>query len=124
MGEKKLKTFYEEASWLLSSLLKRKKFDIPQQLLKDSIYLNQNLIKLPFCSTDLDINLSYNVFEIYRGALKGVSVPAQKGNFSYCIDRTAKKWTSWEDWCREVVWYQNKKGAYLYDCRPLHEVKI
>jgi len=20
----------------------------------------------------------------------------------------------WDDWCREVIWYGNKKGAYLY----------
>ena len=26
---------------------------------------------------------------------------------------------SWEDWCREVIWYGNKKGAYLYGNRAL-----
>jgi hypothetical protein len=30
------------------------------------------------------------------------------------INRTKVTYHSWEDWYREVVWYGNKKGAYLY----------
>ena len=30
------------------------------------------------------------------------------------VDRAAAVWSSWEDWMRQVVWYGNKKGAYLY----------
>ena len=31
------------------------------------------------------------------------------------IDRQRQSWWNWDDYCREVVWYGNKKGAYLYD---------
>jgi hypothetical protein len=34
------------------------------------------------------------------------------------IDRTGQTWTTWNDWCREVVWFGNKKGAYLYGFKP------
>jgi hypothetical protein len=30
------------------------------------------------------------------------------------IDRTKMVYHSWDDWYREVIWYGNKKGAYLY----------
>ena len=40
----------------------------------------------------------------------------RKGDFTYFIDRTGETWNSWEDWCEKVVWWSNKKGAYLYDC--------
>jgi hypothetical protein len=30
------------------------------------------------------------------------------------IDRTRHRWSTWEDWFRQVIWYGNKKGAYLY----------
>ena len=38
------------------------------------------------------------------------------GTFEYSIDRTSEKWDSWEEWCEKVVWWCNKKGAYLYEC--------
>jgi hypothetical protein len=39
----------------------------------------------------------------------------KRGDFTYFIDRTSETWDSWEDWCEKVVWWSNKKGAYLYD---------
>ena len=38
------------------------------------------------------------------------------GEFDYFVDRTSEIWDSWEDWCEKVVWWSNKKGAYLYNC--------
>ena len=40
----------------------------------------------------------------------------RKGYFTYFIDKTTETWDSWEEWCEKVVWWSNKKGAYLYDC--------
>jgi len=40
----------------------------------------------------------------------------KSGDFLNYIDRTREIWDSWEDWCEKVVWWSNKKGAYLYDC--------
>jgi len=30
------------------------------------------------------------------------------------IDRTSKPYDDFQKWCREIVWWGNKKGAYLY----------
>ena len=30
------------------------------------------------------------------------------------IDRTSKPYDDFQTWCREIVWWGNKKGAYLY----------
>ena len=32
----------------------------------------------------------------------------------YHIDRTTHRWNDWKSWFREVIWWGNKKGAYLY----------
>ena len=30
------------------------------------------------------------------------------------IDRRRKRYDDFQKWCREIVWWGNKKGAYLY----------
>jgi len=117
--ENKLKTFYEEAEQEIKRFLREKSLAPPSHLLDESIYLNQNLMKLPFQNKDLDIQLSHNVWEFYQTALRGISIPLEEGTYNYHIDRKINRWSSWEDWCREVIWYLNKKGAYLYPCYPV-----
>ena len=114
--ENKLNTFYEEAKQELKHFLKERNLSLPSQLLDESIYLNQSMLKLPFQNKDLDVRLSYNIFEVYQAALRGETFPVKEGVYNYRIDRTSKTWPSWEDWCREVIWYENKKGAYLLKC--------
>ena len=46
------------------------------------------------------------------------------GNFKCLIDRTNETWNSWEDWCKKVVWWSNKKGAYLYNSLPSDQVEL
>ena len=33
------------------------------------------------------------------------------------IDRMSKRYDDFQKWCREIVWWGNKKGAYLYSPR-------
>ena len=33
------------------------------------------------------------------------------------IDLAAKPYDDFQKWCREIVWWGNKKGAYLYSPR-------
>jgi len=115
--ENKLNVFYETAKQEIVRFLREKKLNFPPDLLDEAIYLNKNLIKLPFQNEDLNIQLPHNILEVYQSFLKGASLPVKKGNYSYRIDRSSKSWSSWEDWCKEVVWYENKKGAYLYDIK-------
>lgn len=116
-AENKLREFYQEAKELISSYLEKRGFSDYQAVLGETIFLNQNLIKLPFQEEDLDISLSFNIWDVYHAALRGIDVPLKKGEFHYKIDRTTVKWPSWEDWCREVIWWGNKRGAYSYNVK-------
>lgn len=112
--EGKLKTFFEEAERALQQLVESKSVDFDPQILNDAITLNYHLVKLPFQNTDIDLALSYNVFEVYRSTILGSPVEVKKHPHLHHINRTAEQWTSWEEWYEKVVWYCNKKGAYLY----------
>ena len=112
--EDKLGAFYEEAKDLLQRLLARHMLDVPQQLLYESITLNQNLVKLPFQTEDKTVDLSFNIWESYQHSLVGDASPIEELECSHHVDRTSESWENWEDWCQNVVWYGNKKGAYLY----------
>jgi len=111
-----LDKFYSEAESAISGFL-------PDKLLSEAIRFNRSLLKLPFIETDLDISLNCNVFERYQGILNGEDIKLEAGDFRYTIDRTSTKWTSWEEWFKEVVWYETKKGDYLYTCKPVDRNK-
>lgn len=109
--EGRLEAFYREALQLLGSCLQQ---EIPPHLLEQAARLNESLLKRPFVDSDIEMDVDFNVWEIYQGALVGEQVPLAQGKWHHRIDRTRQRWSSWDDWCREVVWFGNKKGAYLY----------
>ena len=117
--ENNLENFYKEAEEIIDNYLKHKGLSHYKQMLHEALYLNQNLIKLPFQKHDKELQLAYNIWEVYYAALRGNHEPLEEGSFSYKIDRTSAKWSSWEDWCREVIWWGNKKGAYIYNCAAI-----
>jgi len=115
----KLTDFYNQSEQLLSEFLNRKKIRNYTDILHDAVILNKNLIKLPFQNKNLDLKLSYNIWEGYIAGLSGKEISLTAGNYNCEIDRTSNKWSSWEDWCKEVVWYGNKRGLYLYNCTEI-----
>jgi hypothetical protein len=112
--EDKLANFYKEAETLLSEFLKSRFLQLPPKLLHEAVELNRHLIKLPFQKDDLAFETSYNIWEFYRSILVGEGVQLEERACVNRINRTKVVYHSWEDWYREVVWYGNKKGAYLY----------
>ena len=112
--EHKLDVFYQEAGELLNLFLDSQFIDFPTDLLDQSIMLNRELIKLPFQEEDTDITTSYNIWEFFRSVLVGKPIILDEIECTYRINRAGFSWSSWEKWYREVVWYGNKKGAYLY----------
>ena len=117
--EDRLDQFYQEAEQLLILLMKEKSAESLSPILHEAIRLNRNLIKVPFQTKDLEIEFSYNIWEFYQNTLIGIDIPITKGKHSYRIDRTNEIWYSWEQWCKEVIWYGNKKGAYLYSIQHM-----
>src|SRR3989338_4055138 len=124
----KIRQFYEEAEKMMLDLLKPDQ--TPEPLL-DAVKLNSLLIKLPFQTTDLEINLSYNVWEVYKAARIEQKLELQRGIYNYHVDRTTKsmsshinaRWDSWEEWYEKMVWWCNRGGAYLYgNINPHQEI--
>lgn len=122
--EEKLDAFYEEAKRAIEAHLERKGLSLPEGALADAIHLNRSLLKKPFQTQDLVVETSYNLWEFYRGAFKNEPVPLERRPSRYSIDRTSKRWATWDDWCREVIWWGNKKGAYLYANKPFPEPEL
>ena len=114
-NKNKLDTFYQEVKITLEDLL-RKKNITSAPFLEEAIFLNKELIKLPFQNSDLHFETTYNIWDTYRSTLLSEKVPLAQGRYINTADRTSQVWNSWEDWCTKVVWWGNKKGAYMYDC--------
>ena len=113
--EDKLDDFYVDAKEILYSVLDKHDIKNYDKVISDSILLNKSLIKLPNQTQDLQVKLNWNISDVYNQTLLGKSSVLRSGDFTYFIDRTSETWDSWEDWCEKVVWWSNKKGAYLYD---------
>ncbi len=112
--EGRLDSFYDEAGSLLSEILADRAVVLPEGLLEQAIALNRQLIKLPFQDQDLELETSYNIWEFYKSVLVGERIPLKNQECMNRIQRSKAAYTSWQDWFREVIWYGNKKGAYLY----------
>jgi len=123
--EGKFGQFYEEALAMMLSFVSQGQSNGP---LLDAMKLNKSFIKLPFQTTDLEITLSHNVWEIYKSALIEQGLELQKGAYHYFVDRTTQsmsantnaRWDSWEEWYEKMVWWCNRRGAYLYGNKNPH----
>ena len=112
--KRQLSALYEEAERLLERFLAERFLSLPSGLLPEAMALNKELLKLPFQTEDLILDLSYNIWEFYQSVIQGQTILLENIPRRYHIDRTSKTWSTLDDWCREVIWYGNKKGAYLY----------
>ena len=118
IAENKVQEFYAESLAILQKLLGAE-FSSLHDVLSDAVELNRNLLKLPFQTDDVDLRCRFNIWEFYIGAIRGDPVPMIDKPLTYHIDRTTQAYQSWDDFCREVIWYGNKKGAYLYTNRSV-----
>lgn len=118
IAENKIEQFYNEALAVLRRGLGNE-FTSLAPALDDATRLNRALLKLPFQTEDLEVKVRYNLWEFYRGVVCGEQVPLIEKPLTHHIDRTSVAYWTWEDFCREVIWYGNKKGAYLYTNRQV-----
>ena len=115
--ENRLDNFYKEAEDHLCRYLAHKKAVHPA--LREAIRFNHSLVKVPFQTENLDVEVRHNIWEFYRAVIEGRSILLENKPAIYHIDRTSKVFESWAEWCQQVIWYGNKKGAYLYTNRIL-----
>ncbi|MEK7507154.1 MAG: radical SAM protein [Patescibacteria group bacterium] len=114
--------FYTEALEALRRFFAWRAIDMSEGILEDAARLNQSLIKLPFQTEDLLVEPQWNIWDFYQGVTRGESVKLTQGRYSHRVDRTRERWNSWEEWCKLVVWYGNKRGAYLYGNTPQEQL--
>ena len=114
-AEKTLHDFYDEAARLLRELSNEHNADeTTSSALSDAIRLNRALLHQPFEFEDTEIDVRYNVREVYQGVLKGERVDLRLAPARIRIERARRSYDDFQTWCREIVWWGNKKGAYLY----------
>ncbi|MBI3513721.1 MAG: cobalamin B12-binding domain-containing protein [Proteobacteria bacterium] len=119
-AEGSLDQFYSEAGGLLRRLVGERGATLPLELIDQAIRLNQSLIKRPFSRDDATVKLDYDIWKFYQDRLIGRDASLERKPIAYQIDRTSQHWTDFGTWCREVVWWGSRKGAYLYGNRPVH----
>ena len=110
-------SFYDEACTVLTELVAAEGGGMPADLIADAVRLNGALLKQPGRLDDLEVDIGYNVMDYYIGVRTGERVPLHNAPTTVRIDRSSKPYDDFQTWCREVVWWGNKKGAYLYTNR-------
>ena len=113
----KMEEFYNQTEIIIKNLLSKKSINFDNKIIEESIMLNKLLIKQPFQNKDVEVQLSYNIYDFYNSVKAGKKISFKKKKNIYNIDRTSTTWSSIEDWSREVVWYENSTGAYMYDTK-------
>jgi hypothetical protein len=76
-------------------------------------------------ASDLDVTTGFDILSLYTEILRGErsATQAEEPHRSPVVVRIERSCQSYDDfavWCREVVWWGNKKGAYLYGNRTVH----
>jgi radical SAM superfamily enzyme YgiQ (UPF0313 family) len=113
-AEKSLERFYDEAGRLLGELVAARAPGVKLAALDDAVRLNRALIKQPFVRDDVTLELGHDVMVFYLAVLEGESAALVAKPTRMTVRRSREVHDDFQIWCREVVWWGNKKGAYLY----------
>jgi radical SAM superfamily enzyme YgiQ (UPF0313 family) len=119
VAETKLDEFYREAGRLLSALALPAVGRRFERAIGDAVTLNRALVKRPFVNDDIEVETASDLIRFYDGVRQGETPKLEERPTVVRIDRSSQGWTDFQTWCREVVWWGNKKGAYLYGNRTV-----
>ena len=107
---KDLTNFYEE---MTSHYLRLCKNDENKEIFKESVVLNQAIMRSPFSNKDEFLNLNFNIFENYQEILKLNKPDFYKTKNKIKIIRSDMSFKTNQDWMREVIWYGHRSGKYM-----------
>jgi len=113
-AEGKFDAFYAEAGKLLAETVSARHSGLPMDVIDEAIRLNHALVNQPFAKTNLKIRLRYDLLDYWHKVRTGEQALLVEKPMLVEIDRTSKPYDDFQKWCREIVWWGNKKGAYLY----------
>lgn len=113
-AEGKFDAFYAEAGKLLAETVSARNAGLPMDVIDDAIKLNHALVHQPFAKADLKVKLRYDILDYWHKVRTGEQALLRELPMLVEVDRTSKPYDDFQKWCREIVWWGNKKGAYLY----------
>lgn len=112
--ENRLPELYAEAERLLATFFEESNKTSSMPILSDALSINLSLIRQPFVQSDVTVQLDYDMLSFYDGMRVGKPQPIEKRKTVVKVERSKSYYTDLQTWCREVVWWGNKKGAYLH----------
>jgi hypothetical protein len=110
----KFDAFYAEAGKLLAETVAARHAGLPMDVIEEAIKLNHALVHQPFARTNVKVKLRYDLLDYWNKVRGGEQALLREAPMVVEIDRTSKPYDDFQTWCREIVWWGNKKGAYLY----------
>jgi len=122
-AEKTFDGFYAEAAALLKDALRRANPRADLAVIDDAVTFNHALVKQPFAGGEVTVELGYDLATFFDAVRNNEHSELKKGKTRIRIDRARERYDDFAAWCREVVWWGNKKGAYLYTQRA-HEKQL
>ncbi|HVA14964.1 MAG TPA: cobalamin-dependent protein [Stellaceae bacterium] len=119
-AEKKFDEFYRQAGGLLTGLVRRHGGDLGvEKMVEDALRVNRALVKQPHRRDNEIVEIGADLMSFYNGVRQGEKAPLHDVATAVQIDRASQSYDDFQTWCREVVWWGNKKGAYLYSNRTV-----
>lgn len=119
VAEQQFDAFYDQAGRLLIAMVQAAGGAQAIEAVEDAIRVNKALVSQPYLEDDIDVVLSHNILEFCDAIKVGQSVPLERKEQRLKVERSKRVYTDFDRWCQEVVWWGNKKGAYLYNRRPV-----
>jgi len=118
-AEGRFDAFYAEAGRLLEETVGARSDGLPMEVFEEAIRLNHALVNQPFARGDLTLRVTHNLLDYWHKVRSGEPADLAEVAMAVDIDRTSKPYDDFQKWCREIVWWGNKKGAYLYAPRAV-----
>jgi radical SAM superfamily enzyme YgiQ (UPF0313 family) len=113
-ADEKFDEFYEEARHLLESVVAAYAPSCDLSVFEDAADLNRALVKQPFVSDDVEVTTAYDLVAFYEAVRANEPARLRKAETTVLVERSKAVYDDFQEWSREVVWWGNKKGAYLY----------
>ena len=101
-------SFFEEAK----NYFLKGEDNLQDEIIKDCIKLNQNIMRLPFEEKDKILELNYNIADCYDLIKKNKEFHLKKVKSKVKIIKSDFCFNNWNEWMQEVVWYGHRSGRY------------
>ena len=119
--EEKIDRFYEEALDVLTSVIKPRNLAVSEEVMQDAVLVNRELLSQPHKNKKIKFQSKYNVVDFWKKTVAGEKVEILCQPTSVEVQNTLQSFEDLNEWCQKVVWWGNKKGAYLNQCITVSE---